>query len=148
MKKYYKCKTCDNLFDEDYEGDECKTCFEFKNALSLVVNHSTERMYIVYGTEDKGMNRLGTINAEGECSFLDSHTAVDYYDSWIDGGKIVSPAEVIWKGCTYALVDYTLKRIYEDGTTTNIYDFDTTIANDACSDDNLQRMRSGKIILF
>ena len=54
----------------------------------------------------------------------------------------------MWRGGTYAIIDYSLRRTYEDGSMTNIYDFDATIANDACSDKNIIRMRSGKAILF
>jgi len=92
---------------------------------------------------------IGYISLSGRCEILNNIECVDNYQLWLENGKLIDDSFVDWiGGGVYGIIDNVLKRIYADGTTTNIYDFGSTIANDACSDENIIRMKSGKAILF
>ncbi len=149
MKKQYKCDFCGGVYSEDNGYEECNSCREEvkKRELSLRVEETGE-LTILYGDFDGGYNELGHISDDGECNILNDSDLILNYEQWLRNGKKTSPNSVIWKGGEYIIVDYILKRIYQSGTTTSIYDFGSTIANDACSDVNIVRMKSGKAVLF
>jgi len=89
---------------------------------------------------------IGTVSFDGECHILCTSIFVSNYEYWIEQGRKTDDTTTIhWKGKDYAIIDSVLRCLTDS---TNVYDFGTSSANDACTDNNIMRMKSGKPILF
>ena len=90
--------------------------------------------------------RIGYITIDGCCRFINSRACVLNYNLWLDNGMKVNTSSIEWRGKKYHITSSgSLRCNMGSG---NIYDFQNAITYGGCEDDNLARLKNGRVILF